>query len=137
MDEYLVIFIKVMAYLFSIKILVDSLFGFKTAKELENISHKEEPWLELKDKVDMRLNPIIIEEKIKNYYTNMKDIFNSFDDFDFDNESAEYINNNVFVYNKSDLTLSEDDKSILYDISEKVDNQSFYVYRESGELVVY
>lgn len=116
---------------------INSLFGFKTAKELENISHKEKPWLELKDEVDKRSNPIITKEKIKNYYKNMKNIFETFSDFDFDNEKAEYINSNVFVYNKKDLELTDDDRMILYDIAEQVDNESFYVYKEDEKLVVY
>lgn len=116
---------------------VNSIYGFKTAKELEDISHSEMPWLELKDKVDQRLNPIITEERIKEYYVNMKDVFDGFNDFDFDNETAEYINSNVFVYNSKNTTLTEEDKSCLYDYCENVENSSFYVYKEDGELVVY
>lgn len=56
---------------------------------------------------------------------------------DFDNEKAEYINSNVFVYNKKDLELTDDDRMILYNIAEQVDNESFYVYKEDEKLVVY
>lgn len=118
--------------------IINSMYGFKTPHELVDLTHEEEPWLELKEQAEKRMNLEITVDKIKGYYQSFKDIFEDYNDYDFDNETAEYINGNAFVYNSKETKLTDEDIDVLYESSKNIRDKSFFVYKtEGGELVAY
>lgn len=117
---------------------VNHIYGSQTGGQLVNLTHSEEPWLELKDKAMKRLNPEITKEKIETYYQPLKELFEMYEDFDFDSEVHEQINGNVFVYNKHETELNEDDLRNLWDFGVEKKGGKYFVYKDGENgLVIY
>lgn len=118
--------------------IINSMYGFQTPNELVNLINNEEPWAELKEQAENKLNPEITVERIKEYYYSFKDIFEGYYNYDFDNETAEYINGNAFVYNFKETKLTDEDIEALFEYSKELRDKSFFVYKtEAGELIAY
>lgn len=118
--------------------IINSMYGFQTPNELVDLIHDEEPWSELKEQAESKLNPEITVERMKEYYYSFKDIFEGYHNYDFDNETAEYINGNVFVYNLKETKLIDEDIEALFEYSKELRDKSFFVYRtEAEELIAY
>jgi uncharacterized phage-associated protein len=117
--------------------IINSMYGFQTSNGLVNLIKEEEPWAELKEQAENKLNPEITVERIKEYYYSFKDIFEGYYNYDFDNETAEYINGNVFVYNAKETKLTDKDIDIIYRSSKYVKDKSFFVYKREEELIIY
>ena len=115
----------------------NSVYGALTAPALVDLTHSEDPWLELKDEAENRWNPEIKRQRIADYYKTLKDIYDSYDGYDFEHEKIEDINNNRFSYNTAETQLTEDDYELLWNYGDSVKGESFFVYKENDKLVVY
>ncbi|MCU9614065.1 DUF4065 domain-containing protein [Caldibacillus lycopersici] len=118
--------------------IVNHIYGTQTGTQLVELTHSEEPWLELKDLATNRQNPVISQEKIHEYYKPLKDLFNLYEDYDFTHEFAEKINGNIFVYNRLETYLDDNDIRNLWEIGEDVKGEKYFVYKDDqGEMVIY
>lgn len=116
---------------------VNSIYGVLTTEELIKQTHEEKPWNELKEYAEQKLNPEIDFEVIKEFYKDLKDVYDAFEGYDFDGEVVETINGNNFCYNKNDLQLDDEDLFYLYQIGMKEKNKTFNVIKKDGKLVLY
>lgn len=125
---------------------VNSVFGTLTGEELVETTHNEDPWLSKKDKITTTNNPKISKNEMKKYYEPLKEVFDDFKEYDFDNEVLESIGGNNFIYNTRDTSLTNYDYETLFSLSQRFDpetndyirDETFYVYKEDdGSLVVY
>ena len=117
---------------------VNSVYGSLTTNELIELTHDETPWKELEGQAKKRWNPEIKFETINDFYKDLRDVYDAFEDYDFESEVVETINNNNFSYNKNDIQLSEDDFYELHKLGQIEKNKSFNVLKnEDGSLVVY
>lgn len=117
---------------------VNHIYGFQTSNSLIDLTHNEEPWKELESQVEQRLNPIISDEKIKSYYSSLRDIYHLIDEDELENTVFENINGNIFSYDKSEMQIKEEEYPILRGIGEQSKDNSYALYRdENNELVVY
>ncbi|WP_017186545.1 Panacea domain-containing protein [Alkalibacillus haloalkaliphilus] len=118
--------------------IVNSIYGSQSSDQLVNLTHSEKPWGELEAEAKNRLNPEIKVEKIREYYEPLADLYEVYKDYDFSVEKIEEINGNVFVYNKHETELSEENYRDLWDFGDKVKNEKYFIYKdENGELVMY
>lgn len=120
---------------------VNSIYGYKTAEELIEITHTEEPWKQYENIAkDINNNPEIKKEVIKNYYKDLKEIYEANKDNDFEHEKLIIVNNCNFLYNTNNIPDIKKYKTKLEEfiISQKVQNKSFNVILDNtGELAIY
>lgn len=117
---------------------VNYVYGSQTSNSLIDLTHEEEPWKELETQVELRLNPIISDEKIKTYYSSMKDIYELIDEEEIDNTVFENINGNIFSYDKRETTIEQEEYPMLMAYGEHSKDNSYAIYRDqNNELVVY
>lgn len=131
----------------SLKVLqvVNSVYGRLTTDELITLTHKESPWGSREHMISRDHNPTIPLSEIVDFYQPLKEVFEAFVDYDFDNEVSERIGGNTFVYNKIDTSLEEEDYQQLFNLRNAVDpddgspiqNRTFSVMKEDGRLIVY
>lgn len=118
--------------------IVNYVYGMQTAEQLIELTHSEEPWKKLKEKALLGLNPEITVESMKKYYSSLKEIFELYKDYDFSQEVSVFINGNVFVYNKNETVLTDEDIRLLSSIGDDHTGEKYFVYKDNdGELVVY
>lgn len=120
---------------------VNSIYGYKTAEELIETTHSEEPWKQYENVAnDINNNPEIKKEIIEKYYKDLKEIFEMNRDNDFEHEKLIIINNCNFLYNTNNIRDIKKYKSKLEEFvtSQKVQNKSFNVILDNtGELAIY
>lgn len=118
--------------------IVNHVYGSQTGNQLVDLTHSEEPWKELEEKALNRENPEITKERIKQYYKSLKDIYEVYKDYDFSSDVSETINGNIFVYNKYETVLDENDIRNLWDIGCQIRGEKYFVYKDQdNELVIY
>lgn len=117
---------------------VNYVYGNQTGDQLIELTHSEEPWKELEDLANARMNPTITVSKIREYYKSLKEVFDLYEDYDFSNDSKEELNGNVFVYNNIETELTTDDKRVLWQIGDQISGEKYFVSKdEDNELVVF
>lgn len=120
---------------------VNSVYGYKTAEELIESTHAEEPWKQFENVAkDKNNNPEITKENLKDYYKDLKLIYEANKDNDFENEKLEIINNCNFLYNTSNIPNIKKYRLNLKEFvkSQNVRDKSFNVVLQSnGELAIY
>lgn len=117
---------------------VNHVYGSMTSNNLIDLTHQELPWKELEDEVEIRANPIIRDEVIRDYYKPLKDIFNLIDDDELENTSFININGNIFSYDTRNTVITAEDREKLSEYGEIERDNSFAVYKNADdELVVY
>lgn len=83
---------------------VNSVYGGKTADELIKMTHSELPWKQYENVAkDRNNNPEIDNETIKNYYKDLKQIYEMSKDNEFENERLITINNCNFMYDITNI----------------------------------
>jgi uncharacterized phage-associated protein len=118
--------------------IVNHVYGTQTGTQLVDLTHSEEPWAELEEKVKNRENPEITQDKLREYYKSLKDIYDLYEDYDFESECTEKINGNIFVYNRFETELDNNDLSILWGIGCQIQGKKYFVYKDkNNELVIY
>lgn len=120
---------------------INSVYGYKTADELVESTHSEEPWKQYKNVAgDKNNNPEITKKNLQDYYKNLKIIYEANKDNDFENEKLEVISNCNFLYNKSNIQDIKKYKESLKKFikSQNIKNKSFnVVLQDNGELAIY
>lgn len=117
---------------------VNHVYGSQTARQLIELTHQEEPWKELEEQAQLKMNPKISEEKIREYYQPLKDIFEMIEEDELENTVYDRINGNVFSYDRTETILSDKDLEVLSRYGETIRDNNYFVYRdEEGNLVVY
>lgn len=117
---------------------VNHLYGYQTPNSLIDLSHEEMPWKELESEVAERKNPIIKDERIKEYYKPLKDLYLTIDDEEIENTAFVNINGNVFSYDKRYVSLTSEDKVMLNAYGEEIKDHSYVVDKDAEiGLVVY
>ncbi|MGE7586489.1 Panacea domain-containing protein [Peribacillus sp. NPDC101480] len=117
---------------------VNYIYGNHTGDQLIELTHSEDPWKELEDEANMRLNPEIEVDRIRDYYSGLKDLFDLYEDYDFSSDSKKEINGNVFVYNRNETMLSRQDIDSLREIGNQIKGEKYFVSKdEENELVVF
>jgi len=118
--------------------IVNYLYGHQTTDSLIDLTHREEPWKELEDKVVERSNPIITDTKIMSYYSSLKDLYEIIDEEEIENTVFENINGNVFSYDKRYVNLTQEDIDQLVAYGNDKKDRSYAVEKdEVNGLVVY
>lgn len=118
--------------------IVNYVYGTQSGSQLVKLTHSEEPWKELEKQALNRENPEISQEKMKEYYKSLIDIYELYEDYDFSSDASEEINGNVFVFNKYETKLNENDLRNLWDIGRQIQGEKFFVYKDdNNELVIY
>lgn len=117
--------------------IINFVYGGDSAQDLIDRTHAEKPWYDLKDKAMQKSNPIISMESIKSFYKPLKEVFDSYKNIDLSYMQEISINTNRFMFDKKQTHLSTDDELKLWEIGSQVQNDSFFVYKEESELVVY
>ncbi|WP_352921207.1 Panacea domain-containing protein [Peribacillus simplex] len=119
--------------------IVNYIYGFQTGDQLIELTHSEEPWKELEAEAKARRNPEIKVQKMKDYYsTSLKEVFELYEDYDLSSDTREEFNGNVFVYNSTETTLTDEDVRALWEIGENVQGEKYFVYMdEDNEMVVF
>lgn len=119
---------------------INSVYGFKTSYELIESTHKEKPWKQFEDIAKERNNnPEITKKVIKEYYSDLVDVYEANKDNDFYNERMyKYLNCN-FIYNIDNIKDISKYYNQLNEIAKKQSKpKSFNIYVDEGnELVVY
>lgn len=120
---------------------INSVYGYKTADELVESTHSEDPWKQYKNVAgDKNNNPEITKKNLQDYYKNLKIIYEANKDNDFENEKLEVISNCNFLYNKSNIQDIKKYKESLKKFikSQNIKNKSFnVVLQDNGELAIY
>lgn len=118
---------------------INSVYGYKTASELTQITHRELPWKQFESVADdINNNPEISIEVMQTYYQGLLDVYEANKENDFENECIYTINNCNFAYNKKNMKNVSDFFGRLLEITRQVESKSFNIYLdENGELVVY
>jgi uncharacterized phage-associated protein len=114
---------------------VNYVYGTKTGKELEHLSHEEGPWNKVKKQALNRENPEITKEEIRTYYAPLKDVFEAFSSFSFDNRKTIRVNNNNFTYNEDEINLEEQDLLSLWEIGGEACDKSYFIYKNDEGLL--
>lgn len=117
---------------------VNHIYGSQTSNSLIDLTHEEEPWKELESQVEQRLNPVISDERIKEYYKSLKVLFELTDDDEMNNTEFVNINGNIFSFDKRYTALSPEEKDKLSSYGDIERDKSYAVYKnENDDLVVY
>lgn len=117
---------------------VNYIYGNQTGDQLIELTHSEDPWKELEDLANLRVNPTIRVSKIQDYYKSLKEVFELYKDYDFSSDSREELNGNVFVYNHTETKLTTDDIRALWQIGDQIKGEKYFVSKdEDNELVVF
>lgn len=115
---------------------VNIVYGGRSAEELVALTHQEEPWKEKIELVKTRANPEITVERMREYYTCLKEVFDAFSDYDVI-EHQYRTGSNVFTFQEGTILSAEDKKSID-DFAYDCVGQSFFVSKDNeGRLVIY
>jgi uncharacterized phage-associated protein len=117
--------------------IINLIYGNKTGKQLSELTHRELPWASLRTQIKQRLNPVIAEDVLFDYYQPLKEIYVSYQNQDIDDFISDHINGNIFTYKKSELELTDELINELWTIGEDITDCSYFVYFEDNELVVY
>ena len=119
---------------------VNSVYGYKTADELIESTHSETPWKQLENIAkDRNNNPEIDKNTIKEYYNDLREIYYTNKDNEFENEKFITINNCNFLYNIKNILNIKDYKYKIKKFAEQQkESKSFNVYLDdNGELAIY
>lgn len=119
---------------------VNSVYGYKTPKELIENTHSEEPWKQYENVAkDRNNNPEIDKETIRNYYKDLKEIYELNKDNNFEDEKMISINSCNFLYNTNNIENISIYKKKLKEFSEKNKKNKSYnvVLDNTGELIIY
>ncbi len=119
---------------------INSVYGFKTSNELIESTHKEKPWKQFEDVAkDRNNNPEIPQKDIKEYYTDLVDVYEANKNNDFYNERMyKYLDCN-FIYDIDNIKDISEYFNQLNEIAIKqAKPKSFNIYVDEGkELIVY
>ena len=115
---------------------VNTIYGSKTANELVELTHREEPWREKIELVKQRCNPEITIDRLKEYYASLKELFEVFSDYSI-KEHQYRTGSNVFTY-QDGVSLTDADRKDIDEFAYDLVGQSFFVSKDSsGRLVIY
>lgn len=115
---------------------INIVYGNKSANELIELTHGENPWKELKHKVDNHEDPEITISSIRRYYSCLKDVFEAFVDYRVE-EHQYRVGNNIFTYQAA-TELTNEDKKVIDEFAYDMDNVTMFVTKDSnGGLVIY
>lgn len=117
--------------------IINRVYGYLKANDISEITHTEEPWNSLKDKVSKQLNPKITDEALlKEYKDEMLELYDCYKDEKLD-EKLEIINGRYFFITP-DVTLTDDEYSELSKAKYDDENVTYYVSRDNeGNLMAY
>lgn len=108
--------------------IINFVFAEKTAKELSDETHTHSLWLESKR------NENINFAKISNTEKNMMlSLFNIYKGFNFNNIGTEKVNGNIYHYDKTNLTITDEILEILRSIDDPI--ECTFLENIDGELV--
>lgn len=120
---------------------VNSVYGYKTARELIESTHSEQPWKQFENVAkDKNNNPEIKKEVLKEYYKDLKLVYELNQNNDFEKEKIEIVNNCNFIYNLDNISDIKKYKSKLKEFikNQNVMDKSFnVVLQNNGELAIY
>lgn len=117
---------------------VNHIYGHQTTDSLIDLTHAEQPWKEQERLVAIRANPIIEEDTIKEYYKDLKDIFEMTEDEELENTEFIKINGNVFSYDKRYFEITDEIRIKLTKIGDIEKNQTYAMYLDDDkELIIY
>lgn len=119
--------------------IINYVYGSKSAGQLIDLTHSENPWKSKEQMVRLRGNPEITVEEMLEFYTPLKDIYEAYEDYDFGKLASINLQGNVFTYDKTDTEITEADIELLKEIIDGVEERgSYFIYKDdTGELVVY
>lgn len=119
---------------------VNSVYGVKTPDELIKSTHSEMPWKQYEDIADdINNNPEIDKATIKNYYKDLKQIYEANKDNNFDDECLFIYRGCNFSYMKSNIKNINDYREEIKEFLKNQDERkSFNVCIDiNGELEIY
>lgn len=119
---------------------VNSIYGYKTPNELIESTHSEDPWKQYEDIAkDRNNNPEIDKEKIKDYYKDLKQIYELNKDNNFEDEKLVLINSCNFLYNTENIKdISMYIKKLKEFTRKNEKNKSYNVVLDNtGDLMIY
>lgn len=108
--------------------IVNFVYSNKTARELSEETHNHSIWIDAGKNENIDFSKISSKEK-----NLMKNLYEAYKNMDFDNISMEKIAGNIYYYDKTNLTISDDIVSKL----EKMElrNDPMFIEDIEGELV--
>lgn len=120
---------------------INSIYGYKTPQELIDTTHSETPWKQYESVAkDRNNNPEIGIETIKEYYKDLKEIYEANKDNEFENERLITIKNCNYTYNSNNISDINKYMIELQKFTElQTKSKSFNVVldEETGELAIY
>lgn len=120
---------------------INSVYGYKTPQELIETTHSEEPWKQYENVAkDRNNNPEIDKETIKEYYKDLKEIYEANKDNEFEFEKMITIKDCNYIYNSNNISDINKYKLELEKFTElQTESKSFNVVldEETGELAIY
>lgn len=119
---------------------INSVYGYKTAEELIESTHSEMPWKQYESVAkDKNNNPEIDKKIMKEYYSGLKQIYETNKDNEFENERFITVNNCNYIYNIMNIENIKEYKKDLEEFSKMQEKpKSFNVIVDNtGELAIY
>ncbi|WP_239706146.1 MULTISPECIES: type II toxin-antitoxin system antitoxin SocA domain-containing protein [unclassified Mammaliicoccus] len=114
--------------------IVNFIYGNYSSKTLSDITHEQSPWRNKEeDCIKSYYNPTLeLSDLTAEEITDLKDVFELYNDMEIDNLKVDKIGDNVIIYDKT-LLLNELDYSILENLPKEED--SIFIEKIDGDLV--